>query len=262
MPVRREQHGTASVAPRVRGMVPQSASPTNPATPPVGACPLRDLPCSVFMGGSSSDDFFAFALDGAGSANPEPKAPTPGPAPSSGPAASFAPAPIVAPPTPGPAARPPASLPPELSLDDDVPFQAPSRTMMALMKARESPRAAAAIAVAFVVLGVGVYVLATRDGDGATAKRFESAAGSVGGKTIATPAGAVPVPGRASIAGPVEVVRDPDAAADQRRVACTLAAGDEVVVTAAEDAGGATRARVQGVAPGCEGWVPATALAP
>ncbi|MCC7074234.1 MAG: hypothetical protein IT383_23190 [Deltaproteobacteria bacterium] len=214
------------------------------------------------MGGSNSDDFFAFALDGASSPSPAPKAPTPGPAPTAGPAAAFTAPPFVPPATPGPAPRAPASLAPELSLDDDAPFQAPSRTMMALMKARESPRATAAILVTFVVLGVVVYLLATRGDEGATAKRFEAASSSGGARAIATPGGPVPVPGRATIAAAVEVVRDPDAPAEQRKVACTLAAGDEVVVTAAEDANGATRARVQGAAAGCEGWLAASALAP
>lgn len=214
------------------------------------------------MTGDSSDDFFAFALDGAGPKSPAPKAAPSGPAPSSGPAAAFTPPPFNPPAPPRTATQPPASLPPEFSLDDDKPFQAPSRTMMALMKARESPRATITLMIVFIVLVAAAYRFASNGGEGAAGKRFEAAAGQGGAKTVTTPAGPVSVPGRATIAASVEVVRDPDAPPEQRRVACTLSSGDEVVVTAAEDADGLTRARVQGKAPGCEGWLAASALAP
>lgn len=214
------------------------------------------------MAGDSSDDFFAFALDGASQKGPAPKAAPSGPAPSSGPAAPFTPPPFNPPAPPSTATRPPASLPPEFSLDDDKPFQPPSRTMMALMKARESPRATITLVVVFIVLIAAAYRFASGADAGAAGKRFEAAAGQGGAKTVTTPAGPVSVPGRATLAAPVEVVRDPDAPAEQRRVACTLAAGDEVVLSAAEEANGLIRVRVQGTAPGCEGWLAASALAP
>lgn len=218
------------------------------------------------MARNSSDDFFAFALDGASHERPAPNATPPGPAPPSAPASSFTPPPFVPPVSP-PTTRPPTtgapgSLPPEFSLDDDPPFQAPSRTMMALMKARESPRATISLIVVFIVLVIAAYRFASSGDAGATGKRFEAAAGQGGAKTITTPAGPVAVPGRAKVTAATEVVRDPDAPADQRRVACTLAVGDEVVLSAAEDANGLTRVRVQGAAPGCEGWLAAAALAP